>query len=325
MTGRLPDLLTLRSTDGGQMDRSLKSLGLDSYHLGWDNSIEPRLTVSSGDRIQIDSLDASGGQIPRDGTALHVSSMDFSRLNPVTGPIFVEGAEPGDAIKVSFESLEVADWGWTGTIAGFGLLADDFPESSCFISKVGDMSVELPFGPVLPKIPMIGTIGVALAEPGIHSIVPPSIHGGNMDIRDLGEGSTLLLPVAVPGALLSVGDPHAAMGDGEVCGTGVETTATSVIRVELVKGAAPRSPVIESSGISQRTGASLLTTGIGPDLHRASIDAIRSMIDELVRRTGLAPLEAYVLCSLTVDLKVSELVDAPNWVVSAHIPLSVIR
>jgi acetamidase/formamidase len=171
---------------------------------------------------------------------------------------------------------------------------------------------------------MIGTLGLALPEPGEHPLLPPSRHGGNMDIRQLGAGASVLLPVGVSGALLSLGDGHAAMGDGEICGTGVETSARTVLEIELVKDRRLTAPILETPAAARRSGAALVTTGIGPDLLTAAKDAARSLVDETVRRTGLSAVQAYILASLTADLIISEIVDLPNYVVSLHLPLDLL-
>lgn len=219
---------------------------------------------------------------------------------------------------------EVDDWGWTACIPGFGLLADDFPEAHLRIVPIEGGRAELLPGLAVPVLPVIGTIGVAIPEPGEHSVVPPRRRSGNMDIRQVGPGARLRLPVGVEGALLSLGDEHAAMGDGEVCGTGVETSATVRLRVDLEKGAAPRTPLLEAAPGARRTGAALVTTGIGPDLMTAAKEATRNLIDEVVRRTGIDVADAYLLASIAGDLVISEIVDMPNWVVSIHLDRSLL-
>jgi len=256
--------------------------------------------------------------------AAELTGLDFGRINPVTGPFRIAGARPGDALVVDILEMATGSWGWTGCIPGFGLLAEDFPEPHLRISKIGPDSAELLPGLSVPVLPMVGTIGVAVPEPGAHSVVPPRRWGGNMDIRQVGPGARLGLPVGVEGALLSLGDVHAAMGDGEVCGTGVETSATVRLRVGLEKGAAPRTPVLETAPAARRTGAALLTTGIGPDLMTAAKDATRRLIDEVVRRTGIDAADAYLLAGIAGDLVISEIVDAPNWVVSIHLDRSLL-
>ncbi|RUU06294.1 acetamidase, partial [Mesorhizobium sp. M7A.T.Ca.TU.009.01.3.2] len=191
------------------------------HHFGWDNSFVPAERVAPGSTIEFQCLDSSGGQLQADSTVADVARLDFATVNPVTGPIFVEGAEPGDALKVTIEMFKPSGFGWTANIPGFGLLADDFKEPALNIWKYDAASLEPAlFGKNarVPLKPFVGTIGNALAEKGHHSVVPPRRVGGNLDIRDLAAGTTLYLPVEVAGALFSVGDTHAAQGDGEVCG-----------------------------------------------------------------------------------------------------------
>lgn len=299
-------------------------IGTESVHHAWDNILPPVPEIEPGQRVELDLLNSSGGQLGPESTVAEVAALDFARVNPVTGPIAVRGAQPGDAVTVRVVELVVDNWGWTACIPGFGLLADEFTDAHLAISAVSSNEVTLPFGPVLPTVPMIGTLGLALPEPGPHSLVPPSRHGGNLDIRHLTEGATITLPVGVPGALLSAGDAHAAMGDGEVCGTGIETSAHAVLEIGLLPGAAPRFPILETAPAASRVGAALATTGVGPDLMTAAKDATKAMIDEIVRRTGIAPVEAYLLASTSADLKISEIVDLPNWVVSMHLPLGLL-
>lgn len=290
-----------------------------SFHNVWDNSIPPVLTVAPGDTVELEVRNASGGQIGPQSVAADLLAMDFALVNPVTGPIAVAGAEPGDALVVDVLDIACEDWAWTANIPGFGLLAEDFPEPHLRLSTVADGRVSILDGVVLPSVPMIGTIGMPAAEPGALPMVPPHRHGGNLDIRDVAVGTRLRLPVAVEGALLSIGDTHAAMGDGEVCGTGVETGSVVTVRVGVEKGAAPPAPTLETDGRTLRTGAQVVATGVGPDLWQAARDATRSAIDLLVARTGVAPVDAYLLCSLAGDLHVSEIVDLPNVVVSLHL------
>ena len=299
-------------------------LGTDIVHYAWDRDLAPALELDGAGTVELDLLDSGSGQFDASSTHASLGSLDLGRVNPVTGPILVRGAEPGDALLVRVRELAPASWGWSANIPGFGLLAEDFPDPVLVHSRIGEKEVELDFGPVLPALPMIGTLGLALPEPGPHPLLPPSRHGGNMDIRQLGAGASVLLPVGVPGALLSVGDTHAAMGDGEVCGTGVETSARAVLEIELVKNRPISAPILETPAAARRSGAALVTTGIGPDLLGAAKDAVRSMVDETVRRTGLSPVHAYILASLTADLIVSEIVDLPNYVVSLHLPLDLL-
>lgn len=294
-------------------------------HTTWDKSLLPIVEVSPGAEVTVEIPNASGGQLDRASTVTDVKSLDFARVNPVTGPIAIVNCAPDDAVVISILDIEMDNWGWTANIPGFGLLADQFPEAHLRLSTIRDDRVHILSGIELPVEPMIGTIGLAPAEPGPHSMVPPHNHGGNMDIRHVATGSTLLLPAAVPGGLLSVGDTHAAMGDGEVCGTGVESSSIVRLRIDLEKGRSLPTPQLISSGKSYRSSPCLVTTGIGPDLHHAAADATAYLIDEVVRRTGLAAIDAYLLASIAADLQISEIVDMPHVVVSMHLPLTVIE
>lgn len=181
-------------------------------HGVWDNSITPAIRIAPGDTITVELENASGGQLTATSDVSALASLAFERINPVTGPIFVEGAKPGDALVVEILELDVDTWGWTANIPGFGLLADRFTEPTLRMSRIANGSIELFTGMRLPSVPMIGTIGVAPAEAGAFSVIPPTRYGGNMDIRQVGAGATLYLPVGGAGALLSLGDGHAAQG-----------------------------------------------------------------------------------------------------------------
>ena len=301
------------------------------HHLGWDNANPPVLTVAPGDEVELETVDASGAQIGPGSTVADLSRLDFGKVNPVTGPVRIDGAEPGDALKVTILSFQPSGWGWTANIPGFGLLADQFPDPALHVWSYDAASLgPAAYGPGgrVPLKPFAGTIGVAPGEPGLHSIVPPRACGGNMDIRDLAAGTELYLPVQVAGALFSVGDTHAAQGDGEVCGTAIESPMAVALRFDLVKGAGLRTPRFTTPGpvVRHFDGAGYeATTGIGPDLMQAARDAVTAMIDLLAARFGMAPVEAYMLCSVCADLRISEIVDVPNWVVSLYFPRIVLQ
>ena len=297
-----------------------------SHHYGWNRDFPPVLTAKPGETIHFECKDSSGGQLGAGSTVASVSALDFSKINPVTGPVYVEGAEPGDALKVTIRAFEPSGIGWTANIPGFGLLAEHFKEPALHVWKY-DANAMTPslFGPggKVPLKPFAGTIGVAPAEPGLHSIVPPRRVGGNLDIRDLTAGVTLYLPVEVPGALFSIGDTHAAQGDGEVCGTAIESQMNVEATLELVKDARLKSPRFTTSGpvTSHLDGAGYeVTTGIGPDLMTAAQESVMRMVDLLTAEHGLSPVDAYMLCSVCADLRISEIVDMPNWVVSFYFP-----
>jgi acetamidase/formamidase len=296
------------------------------HHFGWNNANEPAFTVAPGETLELETIDSSGDQLSPRSTVADIATLDFGKVNPVTGPIYIDGAEPGDALKVTVESFAPSGWGWTANIPGFGLLSDQFPEPALHIWKYDPRTLApAMYGPGarVPLKPFTGTIGVAPAEPGLHSIVPPRAVGGNMDVRDIGAGTVLYLPVQVPGALFSVGDTHAAQGDGEVCGTAIESQMDVTLTFDLVKGANLEAPRFTVPGpVSRHLDAKgyEVTTGIGPDLFHGARDAVRAMIDLLTARHGMSPVDAYMLCSVCGDLRISEIVDQPNWVVSFYFP-----
>ena len=193
---------------------SLHEVRADAFNYVWDNSIAPVLEVESGAEVELHVRDAGDEQIGPDSGVDAVVALDFSHVNPVSGPVAVKGARPGDVLAVEILELRSRDWGWTAIIPGFGLLADEFPDPWLRISRVDEGTRRVTFaeGITLPFEPFPGTIGVALPEPGPHSIVPPSTSGGNLDTKHLRTGTTLYLPVGVEGALFSVGDTHAAHG-----------------------------------------------------------------------------------------------------------------
>lgn len=292
----------------------------------FDNSIAPLETISSGDTRRFDVRDASGGLVQRDSSTEVLTRLPAEQLNPVCGPLYVADAEPGDALEIELNEFEPCGWGWTGQIPGFGLLADEFPDPWLNISTYDDEFVHFHDDIRIPYRPFAGVIGLAPSKSGAHSIVPPRTCGGNLDVRDLTKGTKLYLPVEVEGALLSIGDTHACQGDGEICGTAVETSMAVTATIRLHKQARLPSPMFEtlpSPASDQERVGYLVTTGVGPDLMTAARDATRFMIDRLVAQADLTPQMAYGLCSVAAHLRISEIVDQPNWVVSYYFPKSI--
>jgi acetamidase/formamidase len=295
-------------------------------HTGWNNAIEPVLTIAPGELVEFHPLEASGGQLTPASTPGDIASLDFSRVNPVVGPVFVDGAASGDAIKVTMLAFQPSGWGWTANIPGFGLLADQFAEPALHIwSYAPDLSQPAMFGPHAraPLKPFCGTMGLAPAEPGDHSVVPPRRVGGNLDVKDLSVGAELWLPVEVAGGLFSLGDTHAAQGDGEVCGTAIESPLSVVVKFDLVKDARLAFPRFVTPGpVSRHLDAKgyEVTTGIGPDLMAAARAAVSGMIELICARHQMSAVDAYLLCSVCADLRISEIVDQTNWVVSLYFP-----
>jgi acetamidase/formamidase len=304
-------------------------LAAERLHFAWDNSLEPVLTIAQGDCVTFETWDASIHEIQRTWTAA-----DAARRKPkppgvghaLTGPVVVEGARAGQTLVVDILEVTPALWGWTGFRPGGGLLADDFPSGYLRIwqLQVGQCATGLQ-GVRIPLAPFCGVMGVALAEPGAHSTTPPRRVGGNMDVRQLTAGSTLFLPIEVDGALFSVGDAHATQGDGEVCGTAIEMDSVTRLRFSLSDVAVrepqfriPRPPT--SIG-----GAYQACTAHAPDLREASRNATRWLIEWLCREIHLSAEDAYVLASVAAELRISQVVDAPNWTVTAFLPLGIFQ
>lgn len=301
-------------------------------HYRWDSSLPPVIEIDPGDTVHFETQEVSDGQIRPGSPASALTTIDLDRLYPLAGPVSVRGAEPGDALEVEILDLHPLEWGWAGILPGLGLLADDFTEPYLryFDLSDGDRAA-LRDDIRIPIQPFCGTMGVAVDEPGEHTIMPPTRGGGNIDTRHLTTGSRLRLPVHVPGALFSAGDCHAAQGDGEVCVTGIECPMQFSLRFEVVKGASPgpwRYEFTTPPGSLQTPSDSRgyqAFTALGPDLMTDARNAVRQAIAWLGREKGLSPEDAYILCSLAADLKVNQIVDAPNWGVSAYLSLAVFR
>ncbi len=297
-----------------------------TVHSAWDNSIEPACAIEPGDVVRFECRDATGGQLSRESTIADVPAVDVDQVHALTGPIAVTGAEPGDVLEIELLDIEHEGWGYTLVLpkaAELGLLAEEFPEPELFVWELEDGVAHFGHGIEVPIDPFPGVMGVAPAEDGSYDTLPPRSTGGNMDIKHLTEGATVSLPVAVEDALFSIGDGHAAQGDGEVCGTGIEAPTTITCRIDVRSDRSIDQPQFETSGPFTSTGQDERmygTTGIADDLMEATRLAIRHMIDHLSDERGLTRSEAYILCSVAVDLKINEVVGQPNWVVSAYLP-----
>ena len=331
-------------------------------HNRWHPDIVPIAEVAPGEEIRLETEDGLAGQLTRESSHADAGRLDLGTAHPLTGPLHIAGAEPGHLLEVEFVAFEPADFGVTAVIPGFGLLADLFSEPYLVRWEIADglaRSEELP-GVAVPEASFAGVVGVApsrerldslqrreealrargqpVADPEPEAAIPPEAAdglrtippreiGGNMDIRQLVEGSRLWLPVDVPGALFSIGDLHFAQGDGEVCGTAIEVAGAVTLRFALLEsGEHPRRfPTYETPARPGRR--SFATTGIpvdeGMDLDAAARAAMIEMIDHLELEYGFARPAAYALCSAAVDLRVSEVVDVPYPVVSALLPLDV--
>jgi acetamidase/formamidase len=302
-----------------------------SFHLprsavtfGWSSDHAPLLLVPSGAEIVVEADECSNGQITPAATASMIRTLDFRRVDLASGPVYVEGARPGDALQVDILDMKVGSYGWSANYPGTGLLTEDFPDEWLYIWDLTGLRAPYVRGITVPIEPMAGVIGVAPSEPGIHDPIPPRNTGGNMDSRYMGPGSIVFLPIEVEGALFGIGDPHAAQGDGEVAGSGIEAPMTITVRLTVRPDLHLESPEYVVRRPLERPSAAAagyyVTTGIGPDLLESSKSAVRRMIRRLERDHGLEPMEAYMLCSVALDLKITEIVDKPNFMVSAFLP-----
>src|SRR5271170_7820009 len=227
------------------------SLSAAPTHSRWNRQLKPRLAIAPGDTVHLECLDSSGAQVRPGMKVAEFLTIDRGRIHALTGPIFVDGAEPGDVLQVDVLDVAHKGWGWSSVIAGLGFLKERFPEPFLFHWQL-EGAVSRSLAPaVVPLRPFCGVMGVARAEDGEFRTRPPGIFGGNMDVRELYSGATLYLPVLNRGALFSTGDAHAAQGDGEVCINGIECPADVTLRFQLHKSQALTGPLIESATHSE--------------------------------------------------------------------------
>ena len=323
-------------------------LGGEAIHTCWDNALPARLTIDPGDTVVFETREPSQGDAARDSiargddvgvdpeVAAHIAAA--ARVAPatgpgteldghaLTGPVAVAGAAPGDTLVVEVVEVVPAAWGWTGCGPGEGggLLRDEWTEWTGHLwdLRARTSAVFAP-GIRVPLAPFCGVMGVAPAEPGRHSTMPPRRAGGNLDIRQLAAGATLSLPVEVPGALFSVGDAHAAQGDGEVAGTGIETDATVTLRFGLRKGSTVPGPQFRTPATESAAGPWFAATGHHPDLAEAAREAVRGVLAYLGEHHGLDRPRACILASACVDLRISQIVNGGTFTVSAFLPLGI--
>jgi len=296
----------------------------DKVHFLWDKGHEPVLEIESGDTVVVWTRDVSDNQIGPDSDTSVIAGLDWDRIYPLAGPIAVHGAAPGDTLAIEILDIHTQGWGWTAVLPGLGLLPEDFPDAYLRIFDLsrGDVAF-MREDIVIPLEPFFGTMGVCPTGASAQPVMPPGTFGGNMDTRQLVRGATLYLPVQVERALFSCGDAHAAQGDGEVCVTGLESPMFAALRFTLEQGRsipgpqyrtpAPLTPRVDSAPF-------YATTGVSGDLYAAAQDAVRAMIDHVATSYSVAPIDAYMLCSLAADLKISEIVDAGQYIVSAVMP-----
>jgi acetamidase/formamidase len=297
----------------------------DQVHYTWDTGHAPVISVADGDTVVFETREVCDNQVGPDSDASVIATLDWTHVYPLCGPVRVEGAQPGDTLAVDILDVHPKGWGWTAILPGLGLLPEDFPDPYLRIFDLthGDVTY-FRDDIAIPLTPFMGTMGVCPADASEQTVMPPGSFGGNMDTRQLVAGTTLYLPVQVEGALFSTGDAHGCQGDGEICVTGLEAPMYATMRFRLEKGRSiPCAQYRTAPGSLTRAvdhGNWYGTTGYGGDLYAAAQDATRAMIDHLTASYGLSREDAYLLCSLVVDLKISEIVDAGVYIVSALLP-----
>ena len=294
-------------------------------HHAWDASLEPTLRIEPGDTVHFDIKMAGSGQV-ENGWPYEQARFDFDTLYNLLGPVYVEGAAPGDTLEIEILELRTGPWGWTSVLPELGLLPEDFPEPFIryFDLTQGD-TTQLAPGVHIPIEPFLGTMGTLPDDIEHATPFPPHKGGGNVDTRHLKMGTTLLLPVFREGGLFSCGDPHAAQGDGEVCVAAIETDMQATLRIGLRRQTVSTPRFIVPGPLTPRTdaGGYYGTMGIHSDLMQGAKEAVRGMVELVVEEHGLTREDAYVLCSLAGDLKILEIVDAGVWNVGFTMPRSI--
>jgi acetamidase/formamidase len=296
-------------------------LGRDVAHHVWDRSQPAALTVPPGSVVELALRDGSNGQIGPRALATDLLSLDLSRMDPLTGPVWVEGARRGDGLLVEVLEISLAAAGWSAIIPGLGLLADRFPGPLVRTWDLRADEVDIGDGHFFKLAPMLGVVGVAPPNPGRYPSTVPTPAGGNMDIKYVRPGSRIMFPVFAEGGLLSLGDAHALQGDGELSGTAIECEATAVIRVDVVADMRLQAPFLDTVADDGGTGPFRSFLGVGPDLYAAAQEASLRAVDGVATALGLGSSEAYALLGTIAELRIHEVVDRPNWVVGCMVPL----
>jgi len=300
------------------------SLSAEPTHSVWDRDLQPRLVVAPGDVVHMECVDASGGQVRPGSTVEEFLAIDRTRIHALTGPIAIEGAQPGDVLQVDVVEVAHKGWAWTSVIEGLGFLDQRFTEPYLFHWDL-EAEVSRSLSPaVVPLRPFCGVMGVAQAAPGKFRTRPPGEFGGNMDVRELTAGATLYLPVFNQGALFSAGDAHAAQGDGEVCINGMECPADVTLRFTLHKQQPLAGPIIESAARVAEDGPEWIVIESGADTFQTAQVATSRMIDLLAAKWGFSDVQAYLLCSVAMKLRLSQVVNRPQVTISAAIAKSIL-
>jgi acetamidase/formamidase len=302
------------------------ALSAERTHSRWNRALEPRLRIAPGDTVHFECVDSSDAQVYPTMTVTEYLAIDRSRIHALTGPLFVEGAEPGDVLEIEVLKVAHKGWGWSSVIPGLGFLKRRFTDPYLFHWQLEGVVSRSLAPAVVPLRPFCGVMGVAPAEDGEFRTRAPGVFGGNMDVRELASGATLYLPVLNPGALFSCGDAHAAQGDGEVCINGIECSADVTLRFHLHKHRPLAGPLVESAASRERDveADAWIVVESATDATTAARAATSRMVDLLVARWGLSEVHAYLLCSVAMHLRLSQVVNEPMVTVSAALPKPVL-
>lgn len=277
--------------------------------------------VSPGTTVTIETYDCFENQIQSEETVMN--ELDWSKINPATGPVYVEGALPGDILKVKIEKIEIGDQGAMAVVPELGLMGHAIEKMEAKVMQIKNEKVIFN-GVEAPLNKMIGVIGVAPAGDGV-SCGTPGAHGGNMDNKMVKEGATLYFPVSVDGALFALGDLHAAMGDGEVSGSGVEIAGNVTVTFDVIKGEKIEHPMLENEEVFTQIVSA-------ETLDEAANIAGRQMIERIVERTGLPTSEVAMLMSMVGQSEVCQIVNplktarfiVPKWLLK-QLDISLIK
>ncbi len=268
----------------------------DQVIFAMDKDNKPVAEVNSGETVVFETMDCFSDTIETEEDV--ISSIDFSDINPATGPLYVNGAEPGDVLKVTFESIKLDDTAVVIASPGLAMLGDRIEEEETEIVNVSDEGVEI-FGRTVPLRKMMGVVGTAAADKAWNTGTPYD-HGGNMDVTQVTEGASVYLPVNTEGALLAMGDAHATMGDGEIGGAGAEVATETTVTVEVLKDSDIPTPMVE-------TEDKYVAVGSREEFEDAARLAVNNMADFLMSRTGLSLNHANMLLSIAGDLHTAQL------------------
>ena len=295
-----------------------------STHDRWNRDLVPQLEVEPGDVVKFDCFDSSGGQLDPSSTVDDFLKIDRSKIHTLTGPVAINGAKPGDTLRVDVVNIQPKGWGWSSITPGLGFLSDRFPDPFLFIWQLDEESTDSMAPAVVPLRPFCGIMGVAPATPGEMRTRPPGPFGGNLDVKDLVAGSILYLPVFNERALFSLGDVHAAQGDGEICINGIECPAIVTVRFTLLKNTRLSAPMLETPQRSRTAGGEWTMVESHEDPLAAARRALNRMIDFLVNNWQFSQEHAYLLCSVAMDLRIHQVVNAPLITVGASLPKSLL-